>query len=136
MATVTHLTNPALTIDSNDFTDQCTSAEIKTQSESKDVTAFGVTSRAYGAGLTRNEINATLFLSYGVGEVETILEALVGTTFDVIVAKASGAATADNPIYTLTGCYLEEFTPVKGAVGEMSTCDLTFIGGTLSRAIA
>lgn len=136
MATVTHLTNPSLTVDSNDFSDQCTSAEIKTQAESKDVTAFGAGARAYSAGLTRNEISATLFLSYGVGEVETIFEALVGTTFDVVVAKASGAASADNPTYTLTGCYLESFTPIAGSVGEMSTCDVVFIGGVLTRAIA
>lgn len=135
MATVTQLTNPALTVDAVDYSDQCTSAEVKTSAEAQDITAFGVTSRVYGAGLLSNEITATLFISYGAAEVETNLSALVGTTFDVLVGKAAGVAAADNPIYTLTGCYLEEFTPIKGSVGEMSTCDLTFKGGVLTRAI-
>jgi hypothetical protein len=39
---------------------------------------------------------------------------------NVVVAPASGAASATNPIYTLTGCYLESHTPINASLGELS----------------
>jgi hypothetical protein len=47
---------------------------------------------------------------------------------------ASGAVSATNPSYTLTGAYLESHTPINASLGELSTIDLTFTGGTLAKA--
>jgi hypothetical protein len=118
------------------MTDQCTSAAIVQLFESQDVTAFGDGSRKYVAGLGNHEVTLTLFVSYGAAEVEATLAACVGKTSTLIIGTKSGAAAADNPIYTLTGGYLESFEPITGSVGEMSTVDITFTGGTLTRAIA
>jgi hypothetical protein len=44
---------------------------------------------------------------------------------------------ADNPEYTLTGCYLASHTPVAaGDVGTTSPMTLTFTGGTLTKAVS
>jgi hypothetical protein len=141
MATTTYLTNPVVSITPPsaslvDFTDQCTAAAVTQLFESQDVTAFGDVSRKYAAGLGNHEVTLTLFVSYGASEVEAVLSACVGKAATVTIATKSGAAAADNPIYTLTGGYLESFEPITGSVGEMSTVDVTFSGGVLTRAIA
>jgi hypothetical protein len=102
--------------------------------ESQDITAFGDTARKYTAGLANNECSVTLFGSFGATEVEA-LQAAVGATCTIVTSPASGAASATNPIYTLTGCYLESMPVITGSVGEISTVDLTFTGGVLTRSV-
>jgi hypothetical protein len=139
MATTTYLTNPTLTIAVGiaaavDYSDQCTSLTITSLKESQDITAFGDTARKYTGGLANNEATVTLFHSFGSSEVEA-LQAAVGATCTIVSAPATGAASATNPIYTLTGCYLESMPVLTGSVGEMSTVELTFTGGVLTRNI-
>jgi hypothetical protein len=135
MATTTVLSNPYVSIDSNDFTDQATSCVVTSMKEALEDTAFGSTARTYTAGLESNEITVTLLLSYGASEVEAILDGLVGTKFNTVVG-ADGSATpaASNPVYTLTNGYLESFTPINGSVGTLQTVDITIRGGALTRA--
>jgi hypothetical protein len=135
MATTTVLSNPYVSLDANDFTDQCTSAVVTSTKEALEDTAFGSTARTYTAGLESNEISLTLLLSYGASEVEAILAGLVGTKFNTVVG-ADGSATpaADNPVYTLTNGYLESYTGVNGSVGELQTVDVVIRGGSLSIA--
>lgn len=139
MATTTYLTNPTLTISIGagspvDYTDQCTSLTITSLKESQDITAFGDSARKYTAGLANNEAAVTLFHSFGASEVEA-LQAAVGETCTIVSSPESGSASAENPIYTLTGCYLESMPVLNGSVGEMSTVELTFTGGVLTRAV-
>jgi hypothetical protein len=136
MATTTYLTNPTVTVNSVDFTDQCTSLELTFSKESEDVTAFGDTARKYTGKLENNQVTMTLFLSYGSGEVEVTLEQLVGTVTNLVMKAGPGAKGANNPEYTLTGAFLETFTPITGSVGELSTVDVTFTGGTLARSVS
>jgi hypothetical protein len=136
MATTTYLTNPSVTVGSVDFTDQCTSLELTYERESEDVTAFGDTSRKFVGKLFNNSVTMTLFLSYGSGEVEATLEGLLGLTTNLVIKAGQGTKSPTNPEYTLTGAYLESFTPIAGSVGELSTVDVTFTGGTLVRAIS
>jgi hypothetical protein len=139
VATTTYLTNPVvlITVGSGsqvDYTDQCTALELTSTKESQDVTAFGDAARKFAAGLQNNTVTMTLFLSYGTSEVEA-LQAAVGSSCTIGMAPATGNASATNPNYTLTGCYLESFTPISGSVGEMSTVELTFTGGVLTRSV-
>jgi hypothetical protein len=136
MATVTTLSQPYVSIDANDLTDQSTSATVTSTIEALEATTFADSARTYTAGLQNNEISVTMMLSYGASEVEDILQGLVGTTFDVIIGASSATPAADNPVYTLTGCYLESYTPINGSLGALQTVDVTFRGGALTRAVA
>ncbi len=136
MATVTNLTNPYLEIDGTDWTQQATSCSVVSTIEALESTSFGDSARNYTAGLQANEITATLMLAYGASEIETDLAGLIGTTFNVVVGASSGTPAADNPVYTLTGCYLESYTGINGDFGTLSTVDLTFRGGALTRAVS
>ena len=133
-----YLSNPVVTINSVDLTSQCTSAVVNYVKEQLETTAFGDTARKFGAAtsisLENNSIEVELYQSYAAGETEATIFGLVGITTNVVVAPASGAASATNPVYTLTGCYLESHTPINASLGELSTITLTFAGGDLTKA--
>jgi hypothetical protein len=135
MATTTVLSQPALLINSVDYSDQCTSASVTINFESLEATSFADGARNYTAGLGNHEVSCTLMLAYGASEVEENLAALVGTTTTVeVYATSSTTAAVDNPSYTFLGAYLESVTPINGSLGELQTIDLTFTGGTYVRA--
>lgn len=139
MATTTYLSNPALTINSVDLSDQCTSATLTYTNEAQESTAFGDTARKYTSGLQNNEMTVTLYQSYVATETEATIYSLVGTTTTITVSPtAAGLVTpsATAPKYTLTGAYLESHTPIAASLGELSTITLTFRGGTLAKAVA
>ena len=123
MSTSTYLSNPVITINSVSMTDQCTSAVVNYVYEQLETTSFGDTARKFGGAavtsLQNNSIEVELFQSYAASETEATVFDLVGVTTTLIVAPASGAASATNPIYTLTGCYLESHTPINASLGEL-----------------
>jgi hypothetical protein len=135
MATTTTLSQPALLINSVDYSDQCTSATLTITEEALEATTFADTARKFTAGLTNVEFTCTLMLAYDSAEVEANLEGLVGTTTTIeVYATNSTSPGATNPEYTISGAYLESFTPINASLGELQTVDLTFTGGTYARA--
>jgi hypothetical protein len=140
MATSVYLSNPKVTINSVDLQDQCTSATVNYVLEQLETTAFGDTARKYGAStvtsLQNNSIEVELYQSYAASETEATIFGLVGIQTTLIVAPATGAASATNPTYTLTGAYLSAHTPINASLGELSTITLTFTGGVLTKAVA
>ena len=143
MATTVYLSNPALTINSVDLTDQATSAVLTFTQEQLETTAFGDIARVYGGAavtsLQNNTFEVTLYQSYAISETEATIYGLVGiqTTIE-ISPTAAGLATPSTtaPKYTLTGTYLESHTPINASLGELSTITLTFTGGALTKAVA
>ena len=140
MATTVYLSNPNVTINSVVLQDQCTSATLNYVYEQLETTAFGDTARKFGGAavtsLQNNSIEVELYQSYAASETEATIYGLVGIQTTIIVAPASGTATATNPIYTLTGCYLESHTPINASLGELSTVTLSFAGGVLTKAVS
>ena len=134
MAISTYLSNPSCVINSVDLSDQATAATITYTVESLENTAFGSTSRTDTAGLANNSVTVTLYQSYAALETEASIYSLVGTTTTLVLKPSSAAVSATNPSYTLTGAYLESHTPINASLGELSTIDLTFTGGTLTKA--
>jgi hypothetical protein len=138
MSTSTYLSNPVITINSVSMTDQCTSAVVNYVYEQLETTSFGDTARKFGGAavtsLQNNSIEVELFQSYAASETEATVFDLVGVTTTLIVAPASGVASATNPVYTLTGCYLSAHTPISANLGELSTVTLSFAGGVLTKA--
>lgn len=137
MATSVYLSNPAIKIATVDLSDQCTAATLNYTVEALENTAFGSTSRTYTAGLANNSITVTLYQSYASNETEASIYTLVGTQVTIEVSPTAAGLTtpsATAPKYTLTGAYLESHTPINASLGELSTIDLTFTGGTLTKA--
>ena len=143
MATTVYLSNPALTINSVNLTDQCTSATLNYVYEQLETTAFGDTARKFGGSsvvsLQNNTFEVELYQSYAASETEATIFSLVGIQTTITISPtATGLVTpsATEPKYTLTGAYLESHTPINASLGELSTITLTFSGGTLTKAVA
>jgi hypothetical protein len=132
----TYLSNPSITINSVDLSDQCTSAVINYVSEQLENTTFSNTSRSFTSGLYSNTVTVTLYQSYAATETEASIYSLVGTTTTLVLKPSSSAVGATNPSYTLTGAFLSAHTPINASLGELSTIDLTFAGGVLTKAVA
>jgi len=137
MATSTYLSNPALTINAVNLTDQCTSATMTYVTQPQNSSAFGSTDSFYVSGLTDHTFEVELFMSYAASETYATLAALVGTQTTVTISPtAAGLATptATAPKFTLTNCYFAELPLINATLGELSTLTLTFQGGTLTTA--
>jgi len=129
MATSTYLSNPVVTVNSVDLTDQCTAATFTHRFDQLENTSFGKTDRTYQAGLGNHEVTLTLYQSYAATETYATLAALVGTTTTVTVADSAGG-----DVFTLTGGFLAEMPVISATLGELSTVDITFTGGVYSVA--
>jgi len=134
VATTTYLSNPVVTINSVDLSDQAHAATLTVKYDALESTAFGGTSRVYTAGLGDHELTVDLYMSYAASETYATLAALVGTATTVKLKPASGSASATNPEFTLTGTYLESLPVVNATLGELSSITLTFRGGTYTVA--
>ena len=130
MALSTYLSNPVVTVNAVDLTDQCTAAVFTQRYDQLENTTFGKTARTYQSGLGNHEVTLTLYQSYAVSETFATLENVVGGLVTVIVKPAVGADSATNPGFTLTGALLAEFPVINATMGELSTIDVTFVGGT------
>ena len=129
MALSTYLSNPVVTVNSVSLTDQCTAATFTHRFDQLENTTFGKTNRSYQAGLNNSEVTLTLYQSYEASETYATLAALVGTTTTVTVADSAGG-----DVFTLTGGYLTEMPVINATLGELSTIDITFVGGAYTVA--
>jgi hypothetical protein len=129
MATSTYLSNPVVTVNSVDLTDQCTAATFTHRFDQLENTTYGKTARTYQAGLGNHEVTLTLYQSYEATETYATLAAIVGTTTTVTVSDSAGG-----DVFTLTGCYLTEMPVINATLGELSTIDITFVGGVYTVA--
>jgi hypothetical protein len=132
MATTTFLSNiTTVTVNAVDLSDQCTAIVFTNMREQLDKSTLKDTSRLYTGGLFNNECTMTLFQSYAASETYATLAALVGQTTTVVATVTEGAVSK---VFTLANCYLESMPVINGALGELSTVDLSFTGGTYSVA--
>ena len=141
MATTTFLSNATVNLTQGattyDLSDQASTVTITVGNEALETTAFtssgSPTGRSYTAGLQSVEVSLTLYLSYGSSEVEDALAACVGKSSTLVISPSGTTESATNPEYTITGAYLENFTPVNSNIGELATVEVVFTGGTWSR---
>jgi poly(3-hydroxybutyrate) depolymerase len=136
MATSTNLSNPLVTVNAVDLTDQTSAANFTRVIEALESTSFGKTARVYTAGLENSTLTLTMYNSFAATETYATLAALVGTSTTVKIKPTSAATSATNPESTLTGCYLETLPIVNAALGALDTIDIVFTGGVYSVAVA
>jgi hypothetical protein len=148
MATQTFLSNATVNITQGattwDVSDQCSNVTLTVGNEPLESTAFtssgSPTGRTYVAGLQSVEVSMTMYLAYGSTaapdtETEAVLAACVGKSSTLVISPSGTTESAANPEYTITGAFLESFTPINSAIGELATVEVTFTGGTFARDI-
>jgi hypothetical protein len=129
MATTTYLSNPVVTVNTVDLTDQCTAATFTHRFDQLEATAFGDTDRKFVKGLGNHEVTLSLYMSYAASETYATLAALVGATTTITVKPSGGVASPTSPGFILTGAFLAELPVINATMGELSTVDVTFVGG-------
>jgi hypothetical protein len=129
MATSTYLSNPVVLVNNVDLTDQCTAATFTHRFDQLEATSFGDTARNYVKGLGNHEVTLSLYMSYASSETYATLAALVGTAVNVEIKTATGTPSPTLPNFVLTGGFLAELPVISATMGELSTVDITFVGG-------
>ena len=119
-----------LKINSVDLSDHVTSVTLNQAFDELEVTAMGDTAHKFVKGLE----SATLTVSFlndtedSPASVLSTLQAAYGTTVAVKMVQTKASPTvvsADNPLYSFD-ILVNNLTPVNGAVGDISTMDITF----------
>ena len=133
MAVATTILGPALfavgsTSPGTAYTDQVISVSVVKSREALDQSSMGDTGRQMTGGLTNVEVTATLLAN---DTAVNAFAALVGTRCYVAARRSTGAISASNVEYQVTGAYLESCDVVNASVGELQEVELTFSGGTL-----
>jgi hypothetical protein len=113
-------------------------AELVLNAAEVDVTDFG--SQGWTeviGGLKSGTVSLDFHSDFGAGAVSTLFQDLVGTIGTVTLIAGNGTApSATTPRYTAT-VLINSFTPVAGAVGDLSTFSVTFpTSGPVSYATA
>lgn len=141
MATTTFLSNATVNLTQGattyDLSDQCSSVTLTIGNDALESTAFtssgSPTGRSFVAGLQSVEVTLEMYLSYGSSEVEDALHACVGKSSTLVISPSGTTESATNPEYTITGAFLESFTPINSNMGELATVSVSFSGGSWAR---
>jgi len=124
----------SVTINSVDLSSCVKSVTVNRQFDSLEVTAMGDAGHKYIAGLANDSFVISFNQDYAASKVNQTIEPLLGTTTSIIVKPTSAAVSASNPSYTGT-VFIDAWTPVNGAVGDLATVDSTFkVNGAITKA--
>ncbi len=131
-----YLSNPTVLIGGVDVTQNTSAASLEIGYDLLEATTFGDTGHRFQSGLQMVNVTLTMFMNYGTGEIEATLFDQVGDgTTTLVIAPATGAESASNPVYTISNAMLASFTPIVTTVSELSQVSVTYTGGTWVRDI-
>ena len=130
------LTTPSVTVGGVDLSSWITNITLDTKYDIIDTTAYGSTAKTRVAGLADNNITLDFIQDFATTSVEATIYALLGTATTIVVQPVSGAASTTNPKYTVSAL-VSDWTPLKGAVGQLSTASVTWpISGNITKAFS
>jgi hypothetical protein len=120
-------TGTKVTLNGTDISANIARAELVVNSAEVEVTDFG--SAGYVeliGGLKSGSVSLDFHSDFGAGGVSNTFNTLLGTigTVTIIAANGTAAGTA-TPIYTAQ-VLVTSFTPISGAVGDLSSFSVTF----------
>jgi hypothetical protein len=141
MATATFLSGATCNITPTggsaiDVSDQLSKCEVMLGFELLESTSLSDTGRQATKGLQTVAVNLDLYLSYGVGEVETLLSAIVAAGSCTITVSPSGLTEGpSNPEFVITTCTLDAAPVIMSSIGTLAVASVSFSNGTWVRDI-
>lgn len=130
------LTDVGVLINNVDLSDHIASVEISQNFDEVETTAFGDGGRTRVAGLEDSSITLSFHQDFETSSVDATIAPLVGGTaaFDIGPLGTAVAASGTAPRYT-GDVLITEWSPLNGAVGDLSTVDVTWpVSGKITRA--
>lgn len=132
------VTGTQVTVNGTDVSSSCARAELVINAAEVSTTDFGSGgwTEVIG-GLKSGTVSLDFHSDFGVSGVSDLFADLVGTIGTVTIITSNGtAASATTPEYTAE-VLINSFTPVAGAVGDLSTFSVSFpTSGAVSYATA
>ena len=115
-----------LKINAIDLSDHVTSVTLNQKADELEVTAMGDSSHKFVKGLESATLTVSFLNDQAAASVLDTLSDAFGTTvaFKLIQDKVAAVA-ATNKLFT-GDILINNLTPINGAVGDMSTQDITF----------
>ena len=141
MATATFLSGATCSITPTggsaiDVSDQLSKCEVMLGYELLESTSLADTGRQATKGLQSVAVNLDLYLSYGVGEIETLLSAIITAGSCTIVVSPSGTTEGpSNPEFTITTATLDAAPVIMSSIGTLAVASISFSNGTWARDI-
>jgi hypothetical protein len=121
-----------LTVNAVDLSTLVSSVTLNRSFDELEVTAMGDSGHKFVRGLEASSITIDFFNDEATAKTLQTLNATLGTNTVVTVKQTSAAASASNPLYTMT-CLVNNITPINGAVGDISIQSVTWnVSGTIS----
>lgn len=120
-------TGTQVSLNGSDISSSCARAELVINAAEVTTTDFGSAgwTEVIG-GLKSGQVSLDFHSDFGSGAVSALFQDLVGTIGTVVLIAANGtAASATTPSYTAE-VLVNSFTPIAGAVGDLSTFSVTF----------
>ena len=119
-----------------DVSDQLSKCEVMVGFDILDSTSLADTGHRGTNGLQTIAVNLDLFLSYGVGEIETLLAAIVAAGGCSMTVSPSGTTeSASNPEYVLSNLTLDAAPVIMSTVGTLAVASISMTNGTWVRDI-
>ena len=114
-------------INSVDISDHVSSVTLNRNFDELEVTSMGDQSHRFVKGLEASSVTLSIFndLTSSPAVTSTLASAWGTTVTMVLIQDKNTAVSATNPLYTFS-VLVNKTTDVNGAVGDMSTQDLTF----------
>ena len=131
-STIYYAQKSYLKLSTYDMSVAVSSLTLTSNFDQLEITASGDTAHKYLPGLTSDVLSGTLYLTQdeiSAGATRAVLMSLAGTSALFEVGPGTSAtpavATTTNPIFKGT-CFVNNFTPVNGAQGEVAMIDFSF----------
>ena len=131
------LTNASLVVNSVDLSNHVASVTVNRTVDTPDITAMGASGHEMLPSLRNDSFQVTFRQDFAATSVDATLDPLfaAGSTFLVKASAAGTTYSATNPSYSGT-CFISEYTPISGNVGDVLDAPVTFLmanGGAIVR---
>jgi hypothetical protein len=128
MAVVYFAQNTYLKLGTYDMSSVVQSASLNINYDQLEITAAGDSAHKYLKGLASHQLTGTLYLTQdaiAAGSSRAVLDSLKGTSAAFEIAPNGSTASATNPKYS-GSVFVNGYTPVNNAIGEVAMIDFTF----------
>lgn len=118
--------NPKVTINGTNVSPSVAAATLELTSADVDVTSFGSNGwTEIISGLKSGTVSLDFHSGYAAGEINTVLNPLIGTLATVVINPNGTATSSTNPAWTAT-VHVNSVSPVAGAVGDLATFSVSY----------
>lgn len=136
MATVTALGKATVfTVGSVDLADQLVSITMEKTVEALDATTLVDTARRNAAGLENSTTTFTVMGSFASTEAIQTIFGDVGIESTIVFEPLASAPGSSSPRYTHSNAFLAS-APIVVSVGELLQVSASYVGGSITQAVA